>query len=157
MPTDYICPVCSARFDSRTQLKSHAFKEHGVYVSAGRGSRAVGPPRFECPECGELFHSQGELWKHQRQIREQAAASRRRKDNWMKRLQEQAIAERAARDAEVAAARALYGAERRAAEQERAERASRPVMDAGSWMLVGIFGAAAVMGLLSPVLLDRKK
>ena len=102
MPTDYACPVCSARFDSRTQRKSHAFKEHDVYVSAGRGARDVGPPRFECPECGELFISQGELSKHRRKIREEAEASRRREDNWMKRLREQSIAEAAAYEARVA-------------------------------------------------------
>lgn len=106
MSTDYTCPVCSERFDSRTQLKSHAFKEHDMYVSAGRGARDVGPPRFECPECGEMFHSRGELFKHQRAIREAAEASRRREDRWMQRLQEQSRAEAAAYEAQVAAAMA---------------------------------------------------
>ena len=121
MLTDYTCPVCSERFHSRTQLKSHAFKEHDMYVSAGRGARDVGPPRLKCPECGELFHSRGELFKHQREIREAAEASRRQEDRSMKRLQEQSRAEAAAYEAQVAAAMAARQPQRPAYAQQSAE------------------------------------
>jgi uncharacterized C2H2 Zn-finger protein len=63
---DYTCPVCGAVFPSRTQLKSHAYKDHEVYVTAGKAPTGVlySGPRWKCSKCGEAFYTKAELLKH---------------------------------------------------------------------------------------------
>ena len=137
MATDFTCPVCSKVFSSRSRLKSHAYKEHSLYVSAGKDPTNVGSkrPKWVCPQCEQAFSTKRELEQHMSDY------SRRRYESAADVLE--AVRRRQEADP--------YYKQLRAAEKERyeqfrreeAERARATVdftyTDAGSVMLISIF------------------
>ena len=144
---DFQCPYCDAHFPSRKQLKSHAFKEHEMFVRAGRAPSVVtsSGPQWRCGTCGEGFYTKKDLESH----RSEHAQRSSRPYGAQEYLQE--VARRQEADPDYQQMRALQrkthelydqlDQDREAANQ----RAAAPLrMDKGSWIFLGILAAGAI-------------
>ena len=149
---DFQCPYCDAHFPSRKQLKSHAFKEHEMFVRAGRAPSVVtsSGPQWRCGTCGEGFYTKKDLEAHRSDHAQRSA----RPYGAQEYLQE--VARRQEADPDYQQMRALQrkthevydqlDRDREAANQ----RAAAPLrMDKGSWIFLGILAAGAIQVALS--------
>jgi uncharacterized C2H2 Zn-finger protein len=154
MPTAFECPVCHESFPSRSQLKSHAYKEHDLYVSAGKAPTEVGSksPRWKCPQCGEAFYTKRELDEHIDDYNRRASRASRSTSDYLSEVRRRQEED-------------PYYKQMRAAEQERAERrrreenarereseiryAKKSGMDGGTMIILGILVAAGTKFVVS--------
>jgi uncharacterized C2H2 Zn-finger protein len=141
---DFQCPYCDAHFPSRKQLKSHAFKEHEMFVRAGRAPSVVtsSGPQWRCGTCGEGFYTKKELEAH---YADHAGRSQR-SYGAQEYLQE--VARRQEADPDYQQIRALQRKTHELYDQldrDREQRAAEPFrMDKGSWIFLGILAAGAI-------------
>jgi hypothetical protein len=140
----FSCPSCAEAFPSFTQLKSHMYHEHGRTVSK---AILYGAPRpvaetkwFTCDHCGEKFRGRSNYDAHIRDMLQGAQARREAAERWEQRRREQQRVE-------------VEEHQRRMSPGPRAldigpaqglPNATKPVMDGGSWLIVGVLSAAAV-------------
>ena len=149
---DYTCSVCGATFPSRSQLKSHAYKEHEVYVTAGKAPTSVlySGPRWKCSTCGEAFYTKAELLKHMDQYARRSAAN----------ATHEYLAEVARRQAAYERAQEeLMRRQRAAAVQERSLSTQRAPQSTGDKSANDIVVLATLAMLAGGLMLanDRKK
>jgi uncharacterized C2H2 Zn-finger protein len=141
---DFQCPYCDAHFPSRKQLKSHAFKEHEMFVRAGRAPSVVtsSGPQWRCGTCGEGFYTKKELEAH---YADHAGRSQR-SYGAQEYLQE--VARRQEADPDYQQMRALQRKTHELYDQldrDREQRAAEPFrMDKGSWIFLSILAAGAI-------------
>ena len=140
----FSCPSCPEAFTSFTQLKSHMYHEHGRTVSK---AILYGAPRpvaetkwFTCDHCGEKFRGRSNYDAHIRDMLQGAQARREASERWEQRRREQQRAEveehqrrmsPSPNNLDIGPTQALPAAK-------------KPVMDGGSWIIVGVLSAAAV-------------